>query len=226
MTRFPTKAIDESWKKLFSEALQAVDEKYLTSLLSEHNWLPGKENIFNAFSLPLPNVKRILVGESPYPRAQSANGYAFWDNAVEEIWSEKGLSKSVNRATSLRNFIKMLIKAEGRKPDSTIHTLRELFQRLFNHGFLLLNASLVLHPGRKVKEDAKHWQNFIKIVLNHLYKTNPDVELILFGKIAQQITPLLSHPFKIIQAEHPYNLSFIDNPVVLNYFRPFKLLSS
>ena len=42
-----------------------------------------------------------------------ANGYAFWDAAVNELWSDNGLSKAVNRATSLRNFIKMLLVTEG-----------------------------------------------------------------------------------------------------------------
>jgi len=228
MTRLALKAIHPSWEKLFSKALHTVDPDYLENLSKENHWLPGKDKLFNAFSLPLPNVKRILLGESPYPRIQSANGYAFWDAAVKEIWAEPQgikLSKSVNRATSLRNFMKMLLKANNGKPQTCVETLSELFQNLLDHGFLLLNASLVLHPERKVKIDAKYWQDFIKTILNNLYEHNSDIELILFGKIAQQIMPLLKHPYKIIQAEHPYNLSFIENPVVLDYFRPLKLLS-
>jgi uracil-DNA glycosylase len=228
MTRLALKAIDPSWKNLFSQALETVNPDYLDSLMTETNWLPGKENIFKAFSVPLPNVKRVLLGESPYPRVQSANGYAFWDNVVGEIWADPDglkLSKSVNKATSLRNFFKMLIKANNGKPDNCIQTLSELFQNLLNHGFLLLNASLVLHPDRKVKEDAKHWRPFIQTVLNNLYEANSNIELVLFGKIAQEILPLINYPFKIIQAEHPYNLSFIDNQVVQDYFRPLKLLT-
>ncbi len=227
MTRLALKAIHPSWDKLFTQALHSVDPDYLEMLTHEDNWLPGPDKIFNAFSIPLPKVKRILVGESPYPRAQSANGYAFWDGAVKEIWTDESkLNKTVNRATSLRNFIKMLLKAEGEKPEHRVQTLSELFQNLLSHGFLLLNASLVLHPTRKVQEDAKQWRNFMQEILNGIYEVNPKVELVLFGKIAQTILPLLKYPFKIIQAEHPYNLTFIDNPVVLDYFRPLQLLSS
>lgn len=225
MTRLALKAIHPSWKPHFSTALPSVDPRYLESLTKDSDWLPGPDKIFNAFSIPLPQVKRILLGESPYPRQQSANGYAFWDGAVSDVWSEKGLSKSVNRATSLRNFIKMLLKAEGRKPESCVQTLAELFQNLLQHGFLLLNASLVLHSSRKVQEDAKQWRNFIQAMLNTIYEVNPNVELVLFGKIAQQILPLLKYPFNIIQAEHPYNLSFIENPTVIDYFKPLQLLS-
>ncbi|HEV2613812.1 MAG TPA: uracil-DNA glycosylase [Gammaproteobacteria bacterium] len=227
MTRLALKAIHPSWEKLLFQAIQTVDPRYLDSLTKDAHWLPGEKNLFNAFSIPLPKVKRILLGESPYPRVQSANGYAFWDAAVGNIWAEESkLSKSVNRATSLRNFMKMLLKANNGKPKACVQTLPELFQNLLSHGFLLLNASLVLHPERKVKIDAKYWQSFIQIILNNLYEHNPEIELVLLGKIAQQITPLLKHPFKIIQAEHPYNLSFIDNPLVIAYFTPLKLLET
>lgn len=225
MTRLALKAIHPTWKNQVSEALNKVDKKYLSTLVQENNWLPGADKIFNAFSIPLPQIHYILLGESPYPRQTSANGYAFWDGAVQEIWAEPPkLSKTVNRATSLRNFIKMLIKTHGGIPWDHIQTLSELFQNLLNHGFLLLNASLVLSPTRPVKIDAKYWQPFIETLLNNLYDINPHIELILFGKIAQQIKPLLNKPYKIIQTEHPYNLSFIDNKVVQDYFRPFNLL--
>ncbi|MCD8542804.1 MAG: hypothetical protein LRY69_05290 [Gammaproteobacteria bacterium] len=93
------------------QALGRMDEQYLEFLLSDTRWLPGMDKVFNAFMLPFEQVNYILLGESPYPRAASANGYAFWDQSVGEIWSTNGLSKSVNRATSLRNFIKMLLVA-------------------------------------------------------------------------------------------------------------------
>ncbi len=40
-------------------------------------------------------------------------GMHFWDAAVGDLWDHRGLSKPVNRATSLRNFIKMLLLARG-----------------------------------------------------------------------------------------------------------------
>ena len=109
--------------------------------------------------MPVAQTHYVLFGESPYPRAKSANGYAFWDAAVTDLWSESGLSKAVNRATSLRNIIKMLLVAEGKltlvhtgqadiaKLDKTglIATNAELFQQFLTHGFLLLNATPVLH---------------------------------------------------------------------------------
>jgi uracil-DNA glycosylase len=222
---FNLQATHPGWHQLLLKNLQKMEGSYLDNLRKTTDWLPGQTDIFNAFSLPFPRLKRILFGESPYPRADSANGYAFWDNRVTDLWSENGLSKLVNRATSLRNFMKMLLKTEEKMlpPAAKIQTLAELFHNLLNHGFLLLNASLVYRKD-KVKEDAKQWRPFIAALLDEIYQFYPETELIFFGKIAQQIDPLIKHPYKKLYAEHPYNLSFIDNKEVQDYFRPFGLL--
>src|SRR5690242_3606123 len=99
-------SVHPSWHSCLRHALQNVDTTYLKNIASFSDWLPGANKIFSAFSIPIDQVNYILLGESPYPRAHSANGYAFWDAAVNKLWSDKGLSKEVNRATSLRNIIK------------------------------------------------------------------------------------------------------------------------
>lgn len=227
-----------SWKPLLQTALGAVDTHYLDSLASDIDWLPGSDAIFNAFSTPLENTRYVLMGESPYPRPQSANGYAFWDDAVGSLWSDTGLSKPVNRATSLRNIIKMLLVARGDlQPTETtqeaiaavnksllVQTNTEFFTKLTNNGFLLLNASLIFRP-KKVPVDAKAWLPFMETLLAGLHEINPNIELLLFGKIAEKIGGLDSlSTIKRFIAEHPYNLSFIKNQQVLDYFKPLGLL--
>lgn len=228
-----------SWHEDLTLALQQMDTSYLDTLLSNQRWLPGISNIFNALSLPKNKVSYLLIGESPYPRAQSANGYAFWDQAVGSLWSETGLSKEVNRATSLRNFIKMLLVADKKlSADRTtqsdianlnksqlIQTNTELFQKLIKHGFLLLNASPVLSE-LTVRKEAKQWQPFLCMLLNKLSQTRPDATLILFGKIAEDFNKLdLLSTHKRLCAEHPYNISFIKNQQVIDFFKPFTLLN-
>jgi uracil-DNA glycosylase len=237
-TGFDFGPVHPSWHDCLKAALQTVDTAYLETLYQTNHWLPGKKNIFNAFSLPLQKVHYVLFGESPYPRAQSANGYAFWDAAVTNLWSATGLSKTVNRATSLRNLIKMLLIAAGRlKPEATqqadiaaldksdlIQTNEALFTNLLKHGFLLLNATPVLQPDQ-VRKDARQWKPFIAAVMQYLAQHNPAVQCILLGNIANEIDPLLTAPgIKKWYAEHPYNISFITNPVVWDFFRPLHLL--
>jgi uracil-DNA glycosylase len=234
--QFITHNTHHSWHQILSQALQEVDQRYLEKLGQNTDWLPGINKVFNAFSLPLDKVQYILFGESPYPRACSANGYAFWDERVNEIWSETGLSKPVNKATSLRNIIKMLLVAnqslgvdDMSQPEikkinkaNFISELKGLFDNLLDNGFLLLNASLVFELG-KVNYHSRYWLPFIASLLTQL--SHHKITLILFGKIAQTINNLSgSDAFNKICAEHPYNLSFITNPDVIALFKPMNLL--
>lgn len=235
---FNLDTIDPSWQTCLQEGLKAMNPTYLDHITQHTHWLPGPQNIFNAFSLPVEKVNYILLGESPYPRENSANGYAFWDAQVKELWSPLGLSKKVNRATSLRNIIKMLLVAEGAlEPNCTgqsniaslnknqyVQTNEELFLNLLNQGFLLLNATLILQPGQ-VRKDALAWHPFLLHILHFLAAKNSNVQLILFGNIAHIIDKQINHlKIKRLYAEHPYNISFITNQNVIQFFKPMHLL--
>ena len=235
---FNLNSVHPSWKECLSRGLAQMDQEYLSQLTASTNWLPGPEKIFNAFSLPLHQVNYVLFGESPYPRQVSANGFAFWDEAVTKLWSETGLDKKVNRATSLRNILKMLLIAEGKleknratqaeiaqiNKENYVQTNAELFSNFLAHGVLLLNATLVLQNGAPQK-DARAWYPFTRELLQCLLEKRPQASFILLGKIANTINAMLpSNNVKTLYAEHPYNLSFIANDDVLNFFRPLNLL--
>lgn len=243
---------DSSWRPILMRGLDAVhaaDSEYLPAL-ARSAYLPTQGRIFAAFMQPLQNVRYVLVGEGPYPREQSATGVCFMDGAVESLWSEKGLSKQVNRATSLRNFMKMLLVAAGMLSEEStsgdalahvslkaraigspfIQTLTELQANLTRQGFLLLNASLVYRPDVPPVRDAKAWQPFLATVLESLAV---DAErrgaglpvLVLWGKIAEQLNALeVTGRFPKAVSEHPYNLSFIGNGGMQALFGPMQLL--
>jgi uracil-DNA glycosylase len=240
-----------SWHPVLLEGLEALakaDPAYLPALAKDH-YLPTQGRLFAAFTLPLDEVRYVLVGEGPYPREESATGVCFMDGAVEALWSEKGLSRQVNRATSLRNFMKMLLVAEGvLTEDATsgevmaevsskaraigspyIQTLTELQAALTRQGFLLLNASLVFREQVAPVKDARAWQPFLDVVLGALAEAGPagslPPTLVLWGKIAEQLKgrkPTARFPQAI--SEHPYNLSFIANKTMQQLFGPMRLL--
>jgi uracil-DNA glycosylase len=110
-------------------------------------------------------------------------------------------------------------------PKSTlIQTASELFSNMQQRGILLLNASLVL-SSQPVNVDAKAWRPFMRAVLEQVYQTKPDIQLILLGNIAKVIEHLSENAaFEVFCAEHPYNISFIANESVQNFFKPFRLL--
>lgn len=239
MTNYPLclDIIHPSWQVCFPEALSKIDPYYLVKLQTSKDWLPGPKKIFKAFSLPLNKINYILFGESPYPRPQSANGYAFWDEAIHELWSPTGLSKLANRATSFRNILKMLLITE-RLLDSghpsqeniakidkqqLIQTNQELFNHFLEHGFLLLNVSLVLSDHSKTK-DAKAWRPFLQSLLMCIIKERPHIKFLIFGRIANAMDILQGITANTIYAEHPYNHSFITNEDVRAFFKPLHLL--
>jgi uracil-DNA glycosylase len=230
--------IHPSWDECIHQALEKMNHDYLKKLILSHEWLPGHEKIFNAFSLPLTKVNYVLFGESPYPRRESANGFAFWDASVKELWSPQGLSKRVNRATSLRNILKMLLITEGcldqnkisqeeiAKIDKSnfVQTNEEFFTNFLNHGFLLLNATLVLQADNP-RKDSQEWHPFMSVLLDCLIQKRPYSKFILLGRIANTIDQYINHiPQDKLYAEHPYNHSFITNPKVLDFFKPLHLL--
>lgn len=229
------KSTHPQWHAILHEALSHVEPDYLKELEAREDWLPGEEKLFAAFSLPLISTDYVLLGESPYPREQSANGYAFWDDAVGSLWSETGLSREVNRATSLRNLIKMLLHARGDLTDDFsqeaiaklnksqyVQTADELFHSFIDQGFLLLNATLVYSKG-KVNYHARKWRPFIHSLFKQLAEFKPSLKLILFGRVAKQVPE--ANLFPSLIAEHPYNISFITNPDVVNFFKPLDLLA-
>ena len=237
-------AVHDQWRDILIDALEAVDADYLSQLLHSKDWLPGIDNLFSAFRRDRLGVRYVLIGESPYPRRESANGIAFYDAAVNELWSETGLSKSVNRATSLRNLIKTALLAEGYiEMDSQgkilqasiawvdksgmVKTLSEVFHALENNGFLMLNATPVLHPDRKPSSEAKYWHGFLVRLLERLATSlSQTVTLVLWGKIAELIEPLeVADRYQKLVCEHPYNLSFIQNPVMQSLFREIGVLT-
>ena len=238
---------DPSWRPLLQRGLEAVaaaDPAYLPEL-ERDQYLPTEGRLFAAFAQPFDAVRYVLVGEGPYPRADSATGVCFMDGAVQGLWSPEGLSKQVNRATSLRNFIKMLLVADGLlAADHTsgtalapvsvkaraigspfIQNLDAMQANLHRHGFLLLNAALVFRPHVAPVKDARAWQPFIDVVLTALSLAAVPPVLVLWGKIATQLQALPAVALlPQLCAEHPYNLSFIQSAIMRDLFRPMRLL--
>jgi uracil-DNA glycosylase len=238
---------DSSWHATLTQGLQAMhaaDPSYLPTLAADQ-YLPTRNRLFAAFAQPMQQVRYVLVGEGPYPREESATGVCFMDGAVGSLWSDSGLSKQVNRATSLRNFMKMLLVADGRLDiaqtggdalapiaasaqaanSGMIQTLADLQNKLTQRGFLLLNAALVFRAHVAPVKDAKAWKPLLQTVLQALAERADPPVLVLWGKIAEQLKGLPGvERFPQAVSEHPYNLSFIGNARMQQLFGPMQLL--
>ncbi len=231
--------VHPSWQKIIQRCYNKLDVNYRDFLEKDIGYFPKFPNFLNAFkTLPLEKTKYILFGQDPYPREKSAIGYAFIDGMVEEIFSEIGLSKRVNRATSLRNFIKMLLVASGHlDKDKTgkedianldksgfINDIMQLKNNFEKNGVLLLNTSLVFTDKKSTNLHVKKFMPFIDELFRNL--SDYDIELILFGNIAKDMEKKFSNMsnFKVFKTMHPYNVGFIKDSSTIEFFKPMNLL--
>ncbi len=228
----------KSWESILEKAYSMLDIEYRSFLENDKNYFPSSSNYFNAFkTLPRQNVKYILFGQDPYPRVESAGGYAFIDEKVETLFCSTGLTKEVNRATSLRNFMKMLLVARGdmatedtsqnaiskvnREP--LIDSILELRKNFEKNGVLLLNTALIFTDKKSSTKHVKAWRPFVQILLKELEEDNP--KLILFGTYAKELKKKLQlNKFETIEVEHPYNQTFISNTKAIELFGNMNLL--
>lgn len=217
--------VHSTWHSSLKKALGGLSDDYIHMLETADNYIPNREKIFNAFSsMPKNRVKYILFGQDPYPREESAIGYAFIDGAVDHIFSDNGLSKSVNRATSLRNFVKMALVADAKlschdtsqpaiaslDKSDMIDSMTQLSSNFDNSGVLLLNTALIFTDKSSSKEHIKQWRAFIEILLAEM--TEEDPTLIFFGTYAKELKKLSGiGRFDSVGMEHPYNHTFVCN---------------
>lgn len=234
---------DHSWHRIIYESMAGnMDINYLSSLL-DGGFFPSIRTVFAPFKTPFYSVKFVLFGESPYPRVGSAIGLSFIDGEVSELWSEQGLSKKVNKATSLRNIIKTALVAEGlidkhfTKDDiakldksNLSKTMKDIEGSFISSGFLLLNASPILRENKSkktIKNDFLQWSGFYSKILKELdlRDSASDSSIVLWGGIAKDIESIYNPVFmKYIKMEHPYNISFISNQMAIDLFSKISIM--
>lgn len=231
--------VHESWQSVIDTAFEALMPEYRQFLENNKDYYP--RNFLIPFcTLPRQKTRAILFGQDPYPRVQSATGYAFIDGMVKEIFSKTGFSKSVNKATSLRNFLKMQLINEGYltnddtsqsaiasiEKSTLIDSIEALRINFEKEGVLLLNTAPIFTCKSKSAYHVKQFAPFMQAFLGQC--ADDDLELILFGRMADSIVKLLpqTHNFKLIRTPHPYNVSFIHHKDARAYFQTKKLLKS
>ncbi len=232
------KGVDKNWAKPLKGCINELDKEYLKNLLND-KYFPTVTNLFNPFkTLKKEMVKYVLFGQEPFPREESASGYAFIDSKVEEIFIDDNLSltREINKATSLRNFIKMLLVSmgivspdktnkkdlENKKRKNLINSINELRENFEANGVLLLNASLVYENKKNRKEHLINWKPFFECLIKNI---DGDIKFILLGKNAHEIAELIKTNNNIYKFEHPYKSTFIKNTKIHEAFAPMKLLT-
>lgn len=164
--------IHESWHKYLQPLFDDDKMKMIRDEILAHCYFyPAPSNIFRVFSMPMEDIKVVILGQDPYPNGE-ANGLAF---AVEE---ETPIPKS------LSIIFKEVIKAET--PTEFVEVLKTKDRTLmnwFNQGVFLLNTALTVEE----KNASSHlgiWQWFTREVVKIISEHQPCVWL-LWGAKAQ-----------------------------------------
>jgi uracil DNA glycosylase len=125
--------------------------------------VPVRELTFQALKPNLPGKWNVVVlGQNPYPRAESATGIATFDNTFGQ-WKDSPFGKvtsirciikaaamhkyGIAKATQIADIRKLLVTEEVVAP-------RAWFQAMLTQGVLLLNASLTASSDGAIATDT------------------------------------------------------------------------
>ena len=165
--------IHSSWEPLMhilnQEAITQLDQIRL-----EKQIYPEDKDVFRVFSMPLNEIKVVILGQDPYYTRGAANGLAFAVNSSFYI------------PPSLK-IIAQEIEQEGLKSgffDSDIDEWKTL-EHWEEQGVFLLNTALTVED-QKPGSHMKIWSTFISTVITFIAFRNPCVWL-LWGKPAQKL---------------------------------------
>ena len=155
-----------------------------------HEYLPAGDHILRAFTSPMADVRVLIVGQDPYPTPGHAVGLSF---SVER--SVRPIPRS------LTNIYKELEADLGIPPAAT-GDLTSWQQA----GVMLLNRVLTVRPGAAASHRGKGWEAITSHAITQLTARGGPLVAILWGRQAQELTPLLGD-IPIVASAHPSPLS-------------------
>lgn len=137
-------------------------------ILPKDNFYPAKRDIFKVFSMPLKDIKVVILGQDPYPQEGQAIGLSF------------AVSETTNFPASLR-----IIQQEvGKDIDRTLSTW-------VNQGVFLLNTALTVERG-KAGSHLFLWKGFTNRVIRIIAAEAAPIWL-LWGRKAQEAKILIDN---------------------------------
>ena len=154
------------------------------------SYLPAGDAVLRAFTLPMSQVRVLIVGQDPYP----------------PVGHPVGLSFSVDRHVrplprSLQNIYTELYDDLGIAPCE-----HGDLSGWFNQGVLLLNRCLTVQPGHPASHRGKGWEDVTACAIDALAHRGGPLVAILWGRDAQSLEPMLGG-IPIVKSSHPSPMS-------------------
>ena len=187
--------VHESWHACL--AGQATSLASLVAFLNSENssgrdFLPSANVVLRALSMPLAEVRVLVVGQDPYPTPGSAVGLAF---AVAPHLSPL--------PASLRNVFTELVDDVSASMPATGDLTPWASQ-----GVLLLNATLTVQAHQAGSHQGKGWETFTDAVIHILSERCNNLVFMLWGNYAQKKGSIIdSNKHLVLKTVHPSPLS-------------------
>lgn len=186
--------IHESWHEHLQFLFDDVKmQKIKDEVLPRAKFYPEAKDIFRVFSMPLDQIKVVILGQDPYP-----NGEAI------------GLAFAVNKATkapaSLKVIYKEICTSMGLMSETNtvpdVPSNWKTLENWHNQGVFLLNTALTV----EAKFAGSHlgiWQWFTREVIKIISKNSPCIWM-LWGAKAQSFKEYIVNP---VSMENPVQVT-------------------
>ena len=193
----PVRALSElvhpSWVPVLepvADTIASLGQFLREEIAAGRGYLPAGTAVLRAFSLPLDDVRVLVVGQDPYPTPGHPVGLSF--SVAPDV-------RPVPR--SLQNMYHELGTDLG-LPTPPHGDLTPWFER----GVMLLNRVLTVQPRRSASHQGNGWEHVTDHAISALANRGGPLVAILWGRQAQTLRPLLGN-VPCIESAHPSPLS-------------------
>ncbi|WP_345507210.1 uracil-DNA glycosylase [Terrabacter aeriphilus] len=173
-----------------ADTITGMGEFLREEVAAGRGYLPSGDRVLRAFSLPLPDVRVLVVGQDPYPTPGHPVGLSF--SVAPDV-------RPVPR--SLQNIYQELGTDLG-LPTPANGDLTPWFER----GVMLLNRVLTVRPGASASHQGKGWETVTAQAISALVDRGGPLVAILWGRQAQSLAPALGEVPRV-ESAHPSPLS-------------------
>ncbi len=178
-----------SWNPLFEQYEIDLDSIYNNSTLPVY---PARADIFRAFSLPVSEIRLVLLGQDPYHGPDQAHGLSFSVPLGQPI------------PPSLQNIFKELQLEFPERAYKFPHGNLIRWQQ--EEKIFLFNSSLTVLQGQP-NSHADLWKDFSDDVIRFIVANNSSCAYLLLGAYAKSKAVLIGNPSRVVAGVHPSPLS-------------------
>ena len=170
--------------------IHAMGDWLRSELAAGRPYLPSGQTVLRAFTLPLEQVRVLVVGQDPYPTPGHPVGLSF------------SVGPDVTPLpASLRNMYKELSDDLGIAPPPNGD-----LSPWFTQGVLLLNRVLTVQPGSPGSHRGKGWEAITQRAIEALAARGGPLVAVLWGRDARNLKPQLVD-IPVVESAHPSPLS-------------------